>query len=80
MENTTGNTMATPTSISGNLRWILQQGVVAIPMTTKRENMLSNIRALDFELSVDDMAAISAIGTRQGRTINPSWMAGRWEP
>jgi 2,5-diketo-D-gluconate reductase B len=62
------------------LRWILQQGVVAIPMTTKRENMLSNIRALDFELSVDDMAAISAIGTRQGRTINPSWMAGRWEP
>jgi len=62
------------------LRWILQQGVVAIPMTTKRENMLSNIRALDFELSADDMAAISAIGTRQGRTINPTWMAGRWEP
>jgi 2,5-diketo-D-gluconate reductase B len=62
------------------LRWILQQGVVAIPMTTKRENMLSNIRALDFELPEDDMAAISAIGTRQGRTINPGWMAGRWEP
>lgn len=62
------------------LRWILQQGVVAIPMTTKRENMLSNIRALGFELSAGDMAAISAIGTRQGRTINPSWMAGRWEP
>jgi 2,5-diketo-D-gluconate reductase B len=62
------------------LRWILQQGVAAIPMTTKRENMLSNIRALDFELSAEDMAAISTIGTRQGRTINPSWMAGRWEP
>ena len=62
------------------LRWILQQGVAAIPMTTKRENMLSNIRALDFELSAEDMAAISFIGTRQGRTINPSWMAGRWEP
>ncbi len=62
------------------LRWILQQGVAAIPMTTKRENMLSNIAALDFALSAEDMAAISAIGTRQGRTINPSWMAGRWEP
>lgn len=62
------------------LRWMLQQGVVAIPMTTKRENMLSNIRALDFELPADDMAAISAIGTRQGRTISPGWMAGRWEP
>ncbi len=62
------------------LRWILQQGVVAIPMTTRRENMQSNIRALDFELPAEDMAAISALGTRQGRTINPSWMAGRWEP
>lgn len=62
------------------LRWILQQGVIAIPMTTKRENLSSNIRALDFELSAEDMAAISALGTRQGRTINPSWMAGRWEP
>ncbi len=62
------------------LRWIMQQGVIAIPMTTRRENALSNIAALDFELSAEDMAAISAIGTRQGRTINPGWMAGRWEP
>jgi 2,5-diketo-D-gluconate reductase B len=62
------------------LRWILQQGVIAIPMTTKRDNLLSNMNALDFELTPEDMAAISAIGTRQGRTINPSWMAGRWEP
>ena len=29
------------------LRWILQQGVVAIPMTTKRDNLLSNISALE---------------------------------
>jgi 2,5-diketo-D-gluconate reductase B len=62
------------------LRWIMQQGVVAIPMTTKRDNAVSNITALGFELSPEDMAAISALGTRQGRTINPGWMAGRWEP
>lgn len=62
------------------LRWIMQQGVVAIPMTTKRENALSNMSALGFELSAEDMAAIRKIGTRQGRTINPGWMAGRWEP
>lgn len=62
------------------LRWILQQGVIAIPMTTKRGNALSNVRALDFTLSEEEMAAISAIGTRQGRTISPSWIAGRWEP
>lgn len=60
------------------LRWIIQQGVVAIPMTTKRDNALSNLKALDFTLIAEDMNAITAIGTRQGRIINPSWMAGRW--
>jgi diketogulonate reductase-like aldo/keto reductase len=61
------------------LRWIIQQGVVAIPMTTKAENATSNLRALSFVLDDEDMASISAIGTRQGRMINPSMMAGRWD-
>lgn len=61
------------------LRWIIQQGVVAIPMTTKRVNATSNVRALQFELSDADMAVLSSIGTREGRTISPSWMAGRWQ-
>lgn len=60
------------------LRWIIQQGVVAIPMTTKRENALSNLKALTFTLDAEDMDAITAIGTREGRIINPSWMTGRW--
>jgi 2,5-diketo-D-gluconate reductase B len=60
------------------LRWIIQQEVIAIPMTTKRANASSNLNALDFVLSDDDMTAISGIGTRQGRTISPAWMAGRW--
>ncbi len=62
------------------LGWILQQGVAAIPMTTKKENAESNLRAMDIELSLEDMAAITAIGTSGGRTINPSWMNGRWDP
>jgi diketogulonate reductase-like aldo/keto reductase len=61
------------------LRWIIQQGVAAIPMTTKRENALSNVNALAFELPEQHTAAISALGTREGRTINPSWMKGRWD-
>ena len=60
------------------LRWIMQQDVVAIPMTTKRENAVSNLRALEFELTSDDMAEISAIGRPEGRLINPRWMADRW--
>lgn len=61
------------------LRWIIQQGVVPIPMTTKKENAASNLRALEFELSAEDMKAISAIGTRKGRTVDPGWMKGRWD-
>jgi 2,5-diketo-D-gluconate reductase B len=60
------------------LRWIVQQDVVAMPMTTKPENAASNLRALDFELSSDDMAEISSIGRPEGRLINPRWMADRW--
>ena len=61
------------------LRWIVQQGVVAIPKTATPANARSNINALSFSLSEADMAAISSLGTRQGRTINPGWMAGRWD-
>jgi 2,5-diketo-D-gluconate reductase B len=61
------------------LRWIIQQGVIAIPMTTKRDNALSNLKALTFQLPDKDMAEISALGSRAGRTIDPSWMAGRWD-
>ena len=61
------------------LRWIVQQDVIAIPMTTKRTNAMSNLNSLGFSLSTEDMSAISSIGTRGGRTINPSWMAGRWD-
>jgi 2,5-diketo-D-gluconate reductase B len=60
------------------LRWILQQGVVAIPMTTKKENALSNLRALEFALSQAEMDQISTIGNIEGRTVAPSWMTGRW--
>ena len=61
------------------LRWILQQGVAAIPMTTKRDHALSNLNALQFNLTGEDMAAISRISTRAGRIINPSWMKSRWD-
>jgi 2,5-diketo-D-gluconate reductase B len=61
------------------LRWITQQGVAAIPMTTKRKNAISNLNALNLELSREDMSMISALGARDGRTINPLWMKGRWD-
>lgn len=61
------------------LRWITQQGVCAIPMTTKRENAASNLRCLDFMLTALEMATITKLGTKSGRTIAPGWMTGRWD-
>jgi 2,5-diketo-D-gluconate reductase B len=61
------------------LRWIIQQGVVALPMTTKRENCLSNLRALDFELSEEDMSAITALTRQNRRLISPAGRAPKWD-
>ena len=61
------------------LRWIVQQGVAAIPMTTRRENAQSNLRVLHFTLPEEDMAAISALTARHHRVITPASMAGRWD-
>ena len=61
------------------LRWIVQQGVVAVPMTTKRENAESNLRVLDFELSHDDMMAIAALTRQNRRLISPAGWAPKWD-
>jgi 2,5-diketo-D-gluconate reductase B len=61
------------------LRWIIQQGVAALPMTRKREHAVSNFRALDFALGDDDMAAISALNRRDRRMVSPSWMTASWD-
>ncbi len=47
------------------LRWIVQQGVAAIPMTTKRDNAMSNFKAISFSLPDEDMQAISALSRQK---------------
>jgi diketogulonate reductase-like aldo/keto reductase len=61
------------------LRWILQQGVVAVPMTTKRENALSNLAVLDFELSDADMGAITELTAQNRRVVSPDNIAPDWD-
>src|SRR3978361_1846354 len=59
------------------LRWLGQQNVVAIPRTSKLERLSENIEIFDFELFEDDMKAISAMGSAEGRLTNygfaPNW-------
>jgi 2,5-diketo-D-gluconate reductase B len=61
------------------LRWIVQQGVIALPMTTKRENCRSNLRALEFELSPEDMQVIGELSRQNRRFISPAGWAPKWD-
>lgn len=62
------------------LRWHVQQdGVVAIPRTTKKERLEENFAIFDFALSDDEMAAISALAGKGARLcdydFSPEWDA-----
>lgn len=61
------------------LRWIIQQGVVAVPQTTKRENAGSNLKVLDFELSPADMTKLSQASRQNRRLISPLGWAPKWD-
>jgi diketogulonate reductase-like aldo/keto reductase len=59
------------------LRWLIQQGAVAIPRTSKIERLSENIDVFDFELAGEEMASISALGRPDGRLTDfgfaPKW-------
>jgi len=46
------------------LRWVVQRGIIAIAKSTRKERMIENINVLDFELSAEDMAAITTLDTQ----------------
>jgi 2,5-diketo-D-gluconate reductase A len=43
------------------LRWEVQQGVVPIPKSANRERLEQNLAIFDFELTPDELAALSAL-------------------
>ena len=60
------------------LRWQVQQdGIVAIPRTTKRERLAENFSIFDFALTDAEMQAISSLGAKNMRIcdydFSPSW-------
>jgi 2,5-diketo-D-gluconate reductase B len=60
------------------LRWLVQQGVAAIPRTSKLERLSENIEIFDFELSEEDMREISSMGGAGGRLTDFS-LAPKWD-
>ncbi len=61
------------------LRWLMQQdNVTAIPKSATPDNIRLNIDIFDFELSTEDMAKINAMGSDDGRQVNPDF-APKWD-
>jgi diketogulonate reductase-like aldo/keto reductase len=46
------------------LRWLSQRGIVVLSKSVRKERMMENISVLDFELSTDDMTAITTLDTK----------------
>jgi diketogulonate reductase-like aldo/keto reductase len=61
-----------------SLRWLLQQGLIVIPRTAKRDHMEQNLAAFDFTLSEAEMAEIGKLKRPDGRVVNPPH-APQWD-
>jgi 2,5-diketo-D-gluconate reductase B len=60
------------------LAWAMQLGYSVIPSSTRRENLASNLQAMQLRLSAEDMAAIASL-ERNGREVNPAGLAPAWD-
>lgn len=60
------------------LAWALKSGYAVIPSSTKREHLSSNLRALELELSEQDMQNIAQLD-RHERLVNPDGLAPQWD-
>jgi diketogulonate reductase-like aldo/keto reductase len=54
------------------LRWLLQQGMIAIPRSAKVEHLTDNLAVFDFTLSPAEMAEIDTLKRPDGRCVNPA--------
>jgi 2,5-diketo-D-gluconate reductase A len=45
------------------LRWLIQRGIVAIPKSVRKERIKENFNVFDFELTTEDIEAISSLDT-----------------
>lgn len=67
---------ATPAQVT--LAWAMQSGYSVIPSSTRRENLASNLQAVDVHLSPEQMARIDALD-RGHRLTSPEGLAPQWD-
>jgi 2,5-diketo-D-gluconate reductase B len=60
-----------------SLRYLVQQGAIVIPRTSKRERLAENIAIFDFALDAGDMDEIRKLASPAGRVVDwsgsPNW-------
>jgi 2,5-diketo-D-gluconate reductase B len=62
------------------LRWLLQQGVGAIPFSSDPERIIRNFEVFNFTLSDDEMRRIASLKRADGRIANPRGrVSGGWD-
>lgn len=62
------------------LRWLLQQdGVIAIPRSSREAHATANLEVFDFALTPAEMASVGAEASASGRLIDPPWLAPDWD-
>jgi diketogulonate reductase-like aldo/keto reductase len=61
------------------LRWLVQQGYIALSKTAKPERVAENFAIFDFALTEPDMAAIGKLARRDGRLVSPPGLAPAWD-
>lgn len=61
-----------------SLRWLMQQGVGAIPRTSKVERLAENIDIFDFELTDVEMREIAGLAQPGGRLVDWAW-SPKWD-
>jgi 2,5-diketo-D-gluconate reductase A len=66
------------TTAQVTLRWHIQRGDIVFPKTTRRERMVENFELFDFELTPDDVAAISALNRNERTGPDPD--LNNWVP
>lgn len=60
------------------LRWLVQQGIVVIPRSSKPERLAENMALFDFALSDAEMAEIARLRRPDSRVVNPPH-APKWD-
>jgi len=66
------------TAAQVSLRYLVQQGIVVIPRTSRLERLQENFALFDFELSDSEMKEIHQLSGRRGRIVDWSW-SPKWD-